>query len=86
MNAPNEGAQSKRREVDRWSIWDRRIRDLGIYTVAIAGVVNQVFFIKDPSETVLVFLAAMLGFPLVLRADESRRSSSDNSDDVKGGS
>lgn len=66
-----------RREIDRWSVWDRRIRDLGIYTVAISGVVNQIFFTKDPSETLLIFLAAMLGFPLVLRADEFRRTPDD---------
>lgn len=69
--------QPGRRENDRWNVWDRRIRDLGIYTVAISGVVNQIFFTKDPSETLLIFLAAMLGFPLVLRADEFRRTPDD---------
>lgn len=67
-----------RRDSDRWTIWDRRLRDVGIYLVAIAGAVNQLFFTKDPSETALVFLAAMLGFPLVLRADEGRRKSNGN--------
>lgn len=62
-----------RREIDKWNVWDRRIRDVGIYLVAIAGAINQLFFTPDPSETALVFLAAMLGFPLVLRADEARR-------------
>ena len=62
-----------RRQQDVWNVWDKRIRDIGIYVVAIAGVVNQIFFTRNPSETVLVFLAAMLGFPLILRADENRR-------------
>lgn len=68
-----------RREVDKWSVWDRRIRDVGIYLVAITGAVNQLFFTKDPSETILVFLAAMLGFPLILRADEVRRTNGESS-------
>jgi hypothetical protein len=62
-----------RREQDKWNVWDKRVRDLGIYIVALAGVVNQLFFSKNPSETILVFLAAMLGFPLILKADEVRR-------------
>lgn len=64
-----------RRASDRWAVWDKHVRDLVIFVVAIAGVVNQVFFVDNPSETILVFLAAMLGVPFVLRADESRRGS-----------
>jgi hypothetical protein len=73
-----------RREADRWSIWDRRVRDLGIYIVALAGVINQLFFAKEPSETILVFLAAALGFPLVLRADEIRRMNRDDREHKEG--
>lgn len=72
-----------RRESDKWNVWDRRVRDIGIYVVAITGAVNQLFFTEDPSETALVFLAAMLGFPLVLRADESRRVPSDKDESKK---
>lgn len=67
-----------RREADKWTVWDRRARDLGIYILAVAGCINQLFFTKEPSETVLIFLAAMLGFPLVLRADEARRTPTKN--------
>jgi hypothetical protein len=72
-----------RRNGDKFSIWDRRVRDIGIYIVAILGVINQLFFVEDPSETTLVFLAAMLGFPLVLKADEFRRTDNINGSNGK---
>lgn len=51
----------------------RTIRDRVLFLVGLAGVASQTvaFFMGlDPSETLLVTFAAMMGLPAFLRADE----------------
>lgn len=58
---------------NKWQIWDKRVRDVGLYIVGMLGVINELFIQPEPRPTSLVFLATVLGIPFVLRADEKRR-------------
>lgn len=62
-----------RREQDRWNKWDKRVRDLTIWAIMAAALINELFYEEEPRPSALVFIASMLGMPLVLRADEKRR-------------
>lgn len=58
---------------DRWGTWEKRLRDLVIFVVAIGGMINELFFQQEPRPTILLFLTGVLGLPFALRADEKRR-------------
>jgi hypothetical protein len=65
-------------EHDRWDLWGKRIRDLAVFTVGIAGSVNEVFWVTEPRPPVLFFLASLLGVPIMLAVDEARRARGGN--------
>lgn len=62
-----------RREADRWSTWDKRVRDAILFTVGVAGIINELFILGDPRPSSLLFLGSLVGLPFVLQADERRR-------------
>lgn len=67
-----------RRAEDRWSVWDKRIRDAILFVVGIAGIVNELFVIAGPRPSALLFLGSLVGLPFVLQADERRRNGGDS--------
>lgn len=71
----------RRRADDQWARWDKRVRDLVLFAVGIAGIVNELFLSDEPNPTALVFLATIVGVPFVLRADEKRRSDQATTDE-----
>jgi hypothetical protein len=60
------------RERDKWSLWDKRLRDAIIFAVGIFGTMNELFIISDPRPSALIFLASLIGVPFVLQADEKK--------------
>lgn len=62
-----------RRTQDKWSTWDKRLRDTLIYLLGIVGAINELFLEKDPRPTALVFIGSIIGAPFALKADERRR-------------
>lgn len=62
-----------RRQTDRWSVWDKRIRDLVIWLVTAAALVNELFLKTEPNTGIVVALLGALGVPFALKADEFRR-------------
>lgn len=77
------GVPLGRREEDRWSLWDKRVRDAILFVIGVAGIVNELFLISDPRPSALLFLGSLVGLPFVLQADERRRRGTepDSSDD-----
>lgn len=62
-----------RKEEDKWSRWDKRIRDLVIWIIGVGALMNELFVKKQPEPTTLIFLGGILGIPFILKADEIRR-------------
>lgn len=58
---------------DQWTIWNKRIRDIGIWTFGLVLAVNEFFLAPEPRPLAIAWAGAALGFPLALRADEKRR-------------
>jgi hypothetical protein len=54
---------------DEWSV---RIRDLLLYLVGVAGIVNEIWLEEEPRWSILVFVASLVGLPTVLKLDEVR--------------
>lgn len=52
----------------------QRLRSIVLFVVGIAGIIYEVVVDKLERPTVLVLLAAMVGLPAFLRADERRRA------------
>jgi hypothetical protein len=49
-----------------------------LFLLGIIGIaLEEARAFGEPSETLLLLFAAMIGLPLVLRADEARKSSED---------
>lgn len=66
----------KRRKSDRdkeYTKWDKRLRDLAVFLLGCAGVVNELWIQKEPRLYALLFIATMLGLPFVLSASEKSR-------------
>lgn len=59
--------------VDRWGIWDKRVRDFGVWTMGLAAFAHEVFLEREPRPAILVAIGYALGFPLARRADEKRK-------------
>lgn len=59
---------------DKWTSRDRWIRDFFIWIVGVSAMINELFLKPEPDSSILVFLAGMLGIPLVLKMDEARRN------------
>jgi hypothetical protein len=66
-------AAAEQEEKDRWSTWDKRVRDSFIFLLGAAAFVNEIFFTDSPRPAALVAIGGMIGIPLVLAADEKRR-------------
>lgn len=60
-------------EEKKWERWDKRLRDIVLFIVGIAGVVNELWIEPEPRLYSLIFLGSILGIPFALRADEKRR-------------
>lgn len=63
----------RKREEDKWNKWDNRVRDLFIWMLGAADLINQFFFTKDPSEVLILAGFAVLGIPIALEQDKLRR-------------
>lgn len=59
---------------DRWQVWDKRVRDTGLYILGVLGVANELFIQHEPRPASFPILATLLGIPLALRFDEKRRT------------
>lgn len=59
---------------DKWSTWDKRIRDLFIFTIGLSFAINELVIEPQPRPAALIFVANMIGVPLVLAAAERKRS------------
>lgn len=64
------GVDVERPTPDRWSVWDRRLRDLGLFVLGAVLTVNEFVIRADVRIAALPFLAGLLSLPLALRADE----------------
>lgn len=62
-----------RKEADQWQKYEKRIRDLIIFVLGIAGIANEFWIEKEPRLPVLLAGFALIGIPLTLYADEQRR-------------
>lgn len=58
---------------DAWSKWDKRIRDTILFLVGVLGIINELAIVSEPRPSVLVFLASLVGLPLIFAKDEQRR-------------
>lgn len=65
----------------RWEQWNTRIRDIVLFVIGVAGIINELFLIAEPRPSSLVFLGSLVGLPFVLNADERRRRSGKDSKD-----
>lgn len=73
MPPEDTNADNPSREKDKWSKWDKRIRDLIIWVIGTGALVNELFLKESPETATLVFLAGVLGVPFILKADEMKR-------------
>jgi hypothetical protein len=72
-----------RRIDDNWEKWNKRLRDLGIYLLGVAGTVHELF-IRSPREAwILPFCALLLGLPPLIRWDERRKEEEAKTDAPK---
>jgi hypothetical protein len=55
-----------------WSMWERRFKDATIYFVAVAGIINEMFWLEEARPVVLLFLGGILGLPMAFNADIER--------------
>ncbi len=69
-----------RRSEDRWAVWDKRVRDGVLFTIGVAGIINELFLLGDPRPSSLLFLGSLVGLPFVLQADEKRRKNGSDDD------
>lgn len=60
------------RRNEQWPKWEKRVRDSVIFTLGVAGTLNEFFVEVEPRWPALTFIAAIFGLPFVLNADESR--------------
>jgi hypothetical protein len=65
--------ESPQAEEQKWDRWDKRLRDITLFLVGIAGVINELWIEETPRLYSLIFLGSILGIPFALRADEKRR-------------
>ncbi len=77
---PEEKTPQRRRDESERSFarWDKRIRDALLFSVGLAGVINELWIQPEPRIYSLVFLGSILGIPFVLHADEKRRGGDDD--------
>lgn len=66
------------KEKDQWERWDKRIKDGALFTVAIAGMVNELWRVQEIRPAVLTFLLAIFGIPIVMDLDALRRRKNGN--------
>lgn len=73
--AENRAAEIARQqaEKDKWSTWDKRIRDGVMFLFGLGVAYNELVLESKPREVGLLFAASILGIPFVLLADERRR-------------
>lgn len=64
---------SPQTEEQQWERWDKRLRDIVLFLIGIAGVCNELWIEQEPRLYALIFLGSILGIPFALRADEKRR-------------
>lgn len=65
--APRKTEEQVRAEKElEWAKWQSRIQSLLLTVLCLLAVANEFFIEKEPRPTVLVFVATVLGFPLVL--------------------
>lgn len=58
---------------DRWTRWDRRIRDLVLWAIGIYALWNELFQEPEIRPLAIPIIAGVLGFPFAALADERRR-------------
>lgn len=58
---------------DRWTKWNLRIRDLVLWLIGIGAVVNELFAREEIRPLAPPIIAALLGLPIALRADERKK-------------
>lgn len=63
----------KQAQRDRWTTWDKRVRDSFIFLLGAIAFINEIFFTDEPRPAALVAIGGMIGVPLVLAAGEKRR-------------
>lgn len=66
-------------------MWRPQRKDV-LFVVGLVGIaLEEARVFGEPSETLLLLFAAMIGLPLVLRADEMRQDQPPSTDDTKSG-
>lgn len=64
-------------------MWQPQRKDV-LFVVGLVGIaLEEARVFGSPSETLLLLFAAMIGLPLVLRADEQRQSENSTDDTPK---
>lgn len=61
------------KEKDKWATWDKRIRDAFIFIIGLGFAINELVVETEPRPSALIFVANMIGVPLVLAAVERKR-------------
>jgi len=65
-------------------VWRPQRKDI-LFVLGLVGIaLEEARVFGNPSETLLLVYAAMIGLPLVLRADEHRKETRSNSDTPNG--
>lgn len=65
-------------------MWRPQRKDI-LFVVGLIGIaLEEARVFGEPSETLLLLFAAMIGLPLVLRADEQRQSPPSTPDTTSG--
>jgi hypothetical protein len=65
--------EQPRRLEERWDTWSKRLIDLAISCIGLAGCIFVIFFKPETPSAILILLAAMIGVPFVLSADHQQR-------------
>ena len=68
-----------------YEVVEKRVRDTIIFTVGVAGSVNEIWFQADTRPYILTFLASLIGVPFILLADAKRRRERDGQSDEQRG-
>jgi hypothetical protein len=70
-----------RRAEDQWAVWDKRIRDMILFTLGASGIISEFFLNPPPDFTILGASLTLVGVPVALFADARRRSNRDSDPD-----
>ena len=66
-----------RRQEDKWNLWDQRVRDIALFIFGAIGFFHELLIREEPHLYMIIASGALMGIPLVLQADEKRRTDGD---------